>query len=369
MRKDKRFEAKGVDPQTGKRKSFYSRISQEDADRKARKSFGIQIGRGFTSYYKSAFIPAIVHRSLNWRLQVAWAMDNVWKPVFADKELDEIGRADVQAAVNAANLRYKPKSVQNAYKVLHALFELAEADEMIARNPCLKIRLAPVGESDRKALTFEQLALLIKHSHDLVKPFILLSGCCSLRRGEACAVQWSDFDNLRSEGAGLLKVQRQIIQVAGICDPTGQLKTPQSYRTIPIPKGLKEALLGCNQFSAVWTCSDTHGGFLRPQNVRREVGLACKRAGLGHWEGEGEERKFVALISPHELRHTFVSLMENDLEVPRRVVEAISGKGASGKIGTYSHADIKQMERAMGRLWDRIVSELSDDQARTIKIG
>ncbi len=362
MRSDKRYEAKGIDPATGKRKSYYSRNSQDEADLKARRSYGIQSDKSLTGYYRSAFIPAILSTSVNWRLQVEWAMNQIWKPDLGDKDIREITRADIQASINKANLRYAPKSVQNAYKVIHAVLELAEADEAIDRNPCIKIRLAAVGETDLIALSFAQLAQLIKHSHPLIKPFVLLAGSCSLRLGEACGTMLSDLDNKKPGEPAVLHVQRQILQVPGLCAPTPTLKTPQSDRLIPLPAALKDMLLGCGQVSDVWLCSDTIGGYIRPKNVARELTRACEAAGLGHYEEKerkgGRVKVFVPLVSNHELRHTFISLMENDLEVPGKVVEDLSGKANKRKTKGYSHTEMAQLEKAMGRYWERLSKEL-----------
>lgn len=364
MRKDKRYEAKGVDPKTGKRKSFYSRISQEDASSQARKSYGVQLGNSFRAYYLGGFIPAIVHRSENWRIQVAWAMKNIWCPVFGEIDLDQITRAMVQGAINSANLRYAPKSVHNAYKILHAMLELAEVDGVIDRNPCIKIRLPAIGPAQEIALSFDQLATLIKHSQPLIKPFVLLAGCCSHRLGEAVGSRLADIDKER-----VLQVRRQVLQLRGKIEITETLKTPQSHRSIPLPDGLYDEIMACERVPSLWICTDTIGGFVKPKNIRRELMIAQERAGLGHYEGEGKYRKFVPLISPHELRHTFISLMENNLEVPRRVVEQLAGKHSKSKIGSYSHADIADMRKAMERYWDQVSTALTTELTTQIRVS
>lgn len=360
MRSDNRYEAKGINPETGKRKSYYSRISQAHADALAKKSYGIRLGKSFNDYYLAAFIPAIVHRSENWRMQVHWAMNRLWKPAFGEKDIDQITRADIQATINEANLSLSPKSVQNGYKVLHALLELAEADEAIPRNPCIKIRMAPIMETNEKALSFTQLAKLLEHSQPLIKPFVILAGCCSLRRGEALGIKVSDVKD------GLMKVERQVLQLRAKVEVTDTLKTPQSYRSIPLPEGLRAALMDCDQVSDVWVCSDSLGGYVRPQNVRRELTLAQQKAGLGEYVGEGKERAFIPLVSPHELRHTFVSLMENDLEIPARVVQALAGKGAKR---SYSHAETKQMLKAMERYWEKVSTALTTTLTTELRVG
>lgn len=48
------------------------------------------------------------------------------------------------------------------------------------------------------------------------------------------------------------------------------------------------------------------------------------------------------LISQHELRHTFVSPMENEVEAPRRVTTSLVGHANQGTTDRYSHVTIER---------------------------
>lgn len=373
MRSDKRFEAKGIDPLTNKRKSYYSRVSQADADLQARKSYGIQVDRSVNSFYLGGFIPAIMSRSKNWRIQVAWAMKQIWSPAIGSKDIDSLTRTDIQATINDANKRYAPKSVSSAYKVIHALLELAEADGLTERNPCIKIRLPEQGPSTTIALDFTQLAHLLKHCQPLIKPGVLLAGGASLRLSEAVGAMLGDIDK-----DGALNVQRQVLQLNGEIEVTTTLKTPQSYRSIPLPEELRTMMLESRaSTNGLWIFADTVGGYIKPKNVRRELSIACERAGMGHYEDHETKKDkqgkpvqvFIPLVTFHELRHTFISLMENELEIPRRIVEMLAGKAAKGKMGTYSHADMAQMTRAMNRYGERLSTELTTELTTELRVS
>jgi len=353
MRKDRRFEAKGLDPVTGKRKSFYSRVSQAEADRLA----GLSKGRGlpesddsFEWYAKFVFLPAIHSRSAGWQSNVAWALDKAIVPEIGRISFKALDRARVQLMFNRLSARFKsPYTVLSVYKVMAAICNLAELDGAVERSPCRKIRLPAMPSPDKTALSFEDLSRLIRASHETVRNFVLLSGCCSLRLGEACAVMRSAIDQ-----NGDLHVKEQLLQhVGGQIERTQTLKTPGTRRRIPLPEGLATMLRAGRP--SLHICSNCDGGALLPKSVRKELHAACDAAGI--------ER-----VSPHELRHTFISLMENELEAPQRIVEALSGKAKSGATAGYSHTQRHQLLKWMELYWDRASRVyVSDDKLSVVK--
>ena len=335
MRKDRRYEAKGIDPATGRRKSYYSRVSQADAKRQAHNSFGFQKDDSFAWYFASVYVPSVQNRSDNWKDQIAWAMDGYWLPVFGKKPLRSITRADVQKEIN--RMRLAPKSIDNAYKVLSAMMALAEVDGEIVRTPCLKIRKPAIPVPDKTALHPSELLALLNASPDLIRPVVLLCGFAGLRIGEACAVTWGNID-----GKGILKVRQQILQPKGGAIISRKLKTPSSLRDIPLPAPMIEALRSCNQKSGIWVCSNVDYGYLLPRNVAEDLTLACKAAG-------------VPRISPHELRHTFDSMLKSEVEAPGPIVDALMGH----KKAAYDHTSTEQKRRWMAKLWNKVLQ--SDD--------
>lgn len=333
------YGAKGLDPATGKRKSYYG-SSAEEASYKAWLSLAPPAVPEETlyGYYRNAYLPTIAKRSQAWQDQVGWAMDGYIIPELGDMPIEKIRRKELQRLFNKlqAMPRLSLSSVAKIKIVLSGVLNLAEADEVIVRNFCRHVRVESAPAPDKKALTFAECKRLIDGSHDLVRPFVLL-GLCGLRRGEALGVTRSHM--LGQE----IQVRQQILQPQGGCVIKPKLKTPQSRRDIPIPDGLKAAILGCNQVSGIWVCSDTIGGYLTPKNADRELKIALKAA------------KFdPTYISPHELRHTFISLLENELEIPPAIVAALSGKRDERHASDYSHSHRAQLERAMERYWSEI---------------
>jgi integrase len=331
------FQAKGVDPETGKRKSYYGKTALE-ASMKAANSFGTKIhDESLYGYYANSYLPTIIHRSTNWRTQVGWAMDKFVIPEFGTMALTDIDRVSAQRFFNRISKNLAPSSVQKIKIVFSGVLNLAEDDELIPKNPLRRVRIQPVNDPCKRALTYAEARALIEASHDLAKPFIIL-GLCGLRLGEALGVTRSAIVD------GTLFVTQQVLQPKGGCVVTKTLKTPQSQRMIPLPEGLVKMLLDCNQVSGIYVCSNTKGGYLTPNNVTREMAKAVENAGIGK-------------VTPHELRHTFISLLENELEVPPAVVASLAGKKGEGITAGYSHSHKAQLLKAMTRHWDEIWKE------------
>lgn len=169
-----------------------------------------------------------------------------------------------------------------------------------------------------------------------------------MRIGEACAPSWAEVEG------NTLKVRHQILQPKGGAIRTAKLKTPQSRRDIPMPKEMMDRLRNAGQVSGIYITSDSKGGYLTPNNATRELTEACERAGLGNYIERKGKKVFVPLVSPHELRHTFTSLMENELEAPPAIVACLLGRKYEGLNAGYSHTHEKQLAKWMEKYWVRM---------------
>lgn len=340
------WEAKGIDPSTRARKSYYGSTAQEASD-KAHASFIQDNIDTLYGFYANVYLPTIMHRSQNWRSQVAWAMDGYIIPKFGHLPLASITRKDAQSGFNTwGRTELKPSSLARMKIVWSCVMNLAVADDVIPKNPVALVRLPTPMPATKRALTINELAMLIHHSQGRAMPVVLLCGVCGLRIGEATGVTRKA---LTSEG---LMVLQQVLQPKGGAVVSDTLKTPQSLRIIPLPAGLREALIGAGQVSHVWICSDSKGGFLTPNNATRELQEAAAKAKLGK-------------LTPHELRHSFISILENELEAPQRIVESLAGKAKQGNTASYNHMSLAPLERWMTKLWDQVSTAIRQIECRT----
>ncbi len=343
LRKDGRWEAKGVTPD-GRRRSFYSQ-SEAGAVAKALASYGIRQDKTLYGFYAAVYVPTVVHRSDSWRSQIAWAMDKHVLPVFGNREMDSITRAELQRFFNQLGTEMKASTLKGIKIIMSGIFNLAEADEVIPRNHVRNVRLPSPQASNKTALSPEELWALLQASDDRLRPYILLTGFCGLRAGEALAVTRGAIKG------GVLCVSQQLLQPKGGCKITTSLKTPQSKRDIPLPQALEGMILNSGQVSAVYVCSDKKGGYLTPNNAARDLEVAVGLAGIPR-------------VTPHELRHTFISILENDLECPTAIVAALAGKSNKSVTAAYNHTARRQMVKWMDKFWERTSTSLTTKLCR-----
>ncbi len=271
-------------------------------------------------------------------------MDGYVLPEFGECDIRDLKRPELQQFFNRIGIGLRSSSATKIKIVLSGIFRLAMADEVIASNPVAFVRLPEPDRVVKTALTLEELSKLIGSSHPLVKPFVILAGCCGLRLGEGVGVTMNAISKAR-----VLSVCQQIQQHKGGCIISEKLKTEHSFREIPLPKAMLESLLNCGQTSDIWICSDSLGGYVKPKNITRELRIACERAG-------------VPFVTPHELRHTFISLMDNEVEAPRTVVMSLVGHSPKSTTDGYSHVKIEQKLRWMERFWDRVSTECNPEK-------
>lgn len=275
-------------------------------------------------------------------------MDRHIAPELGHRDLRELKRGELQLFFNGLGRELKASSVAKVKIVLGGIFRLAMADEVIQSNPVEFVRLPEQDRVEKTVLSLEDLRKLIECAGPLCKPFVLLAGCAGLRLGEAVGVTRTAISKDR-----VLTVRQQVQQLKGGCTVSQKLKTEHSYREIPLPKDLYDALLGCGQVSGIWVCSDSKGGYVKPKNITRELKAACLKAE-------------VPVLSPHELRHTFISLMDNEIEAPRTVVMALAGHSPQSTTDGYSHVKREQKLRWMERLWDQVSTACSPNFGATV---
>lgn len=341
QRKNGTWEAKGIDLISGKRKSFYG-PTKAVAEAKAKESLSFQDISTLEGFYFHAYLPTVIERSQGWKSQIAYAMETLILPAFGDHQLKDINRHEVQTAFHRWSLlknqkgepRFKEVSLKKIKIVFSAVMNLAEIDDLISKNPLRHIKVGGAKSKPKVALSADELWRLYEASDALSRPIIILAGFCSLRIGESCGVTRNAIDS-----QGVLQVRQQVLQYDGGCRISETLKTPQSNRLIPLPTALLESLSNSGQVSNVYVCSDTKGGYITPNNATRSLKSACERAD-------------VPVVSPHALRHTFISLLENELECPVSIVAELAGKAKQGNTANYSHARMEQKRKWMTKLWE-----------------
>ncbi len=251
------------------------------------------------------------------------------KPIteyFQSAVLQEISPADIQRYFIYLRTEHKsklgkplsPKSIRHQYVTLNTIFEYAEKQEMISKNPMRKVEAPKKQKKPVDALTQEQAAQLFKLLPSLPLDFrciLLLLITTGMRRGECMGLQWGDID----ETASTVRIERNVSYTpeSGVIVSTP--KTVNSIRTIPIMPSTLHLLQQYQQevqkknpgtilkSAFLFPKSEDVFAARDPNSITRRVKRFMKNNGFPD-------------LSPHDLRHPNVKpktqIFSNIVKIP-----------------------------------------------------
>lgn len=182
-------------------------------------------------------------------------------PVLGKKKMAEVNRGDIQKLFNA-KADYSRSVAEQVKTIMNVSFRYAVTKKVISNNPVEGVNLPKADRSQKKAgfhirnidtsktLTLEQIQLLLEKSKETpIYMQVLFNVLMGLRRSEINGLKYSDVDYINRT----LKVERQLGRVHNVDKEdfapktlTKQeigLKTESSYRELPIPDMVFEAIL------------------------------------------------------------------------------------------------------------------------------
>lgn len=278
----------------------------------------------------------------------------VWLlPVLGTKRLSKLKLADVQDIVDDAAAQGKSARTCKNIKSKFFAFALFAADQhwdMDSINP-KKVKISKKApKAVRTIVQPDQLQVLFRVGTELCygveRPcfyiyafrLFVLTG---MRRGELCGLTWDDYKD------GVLIVQRSINRFREVTDgknENAQRYIPLTSHSIALLDAQRE-MLRERGITSKWIFPDTHGRRLVPNNLYKS------------WQKYSAQRGISSSL--HELRHTFVSIMEND--VPDPLLKRVVGHSESMDThGVYGHAMDGDLRRALGLMEEVFASLLGN---------
>ncbi len=269
-------------------------------------------------------------------------------------KLTSLTASAVEKALATIAARRSTRTVQIAHNVLVRAIRHAERDDLVARNVAALVKppKGQLGGRPSKSLTLEQaVALMAAARGTRLEAYIVLSLLSGMRTEEARALRWDHVVAWVSgrwvtvPEAGFDHEQVAVFvwraERAG-----GDTKTPESRRTLALPRKCVEALRehrvrqaedrlaagplwqdhGLVFASVVGTPMDDH-------NVRRMFRAITEDAGLG-----------IGWV-PREMRHTFVSLL-SARGVPVEAIALLAGHNRTATTElVYRHQIVPALTR------------------------
>lgn len=237
-------------------------------------------------------------------------------PAFAMRQMRAITSADLQAFMNSLS-EYGKTLINDCFSVLRNCFALAYAQGIIDRDPAVALKKPQASESEeRRALTDPEeaavLSLIGTHQNGLLLALLYYTG---MRRGEVLGLQWSDVDFAKR----IIRVERDIDPHTG---SIGDVKTPNSRRSVPIPNELFDMLkkrqgIGSRfiiefrgsfwhmtTFNLRWKAIQVELLKLAP-NIESRVIETVKTK-------DGDVLVYGSILTPHYFRHNYASILYNN---------------------------------------------------------
>lgn len=274
--------------------------------------------------YVTAWQESQVHRPTT-AAQVDSHLKNHVLPIFGDRAIASIRPSEVQSWVKGRAEVLAPSTVEVVYRYLVAVFRAAVEDRVIAQSPCRGVKLPRQEKRHVEPLAVETVQAVTEAMPGRYRALVTLAAGTGLRQGECFGLTVDRVDFLRRT----LKVDRQMVLLPGGPPDFGPPKTQASYRTVPLPAVVVDALAAhlatypAGESGLIFTTEA--GDPIRRTAFSGAVWRpALKRAGL-------EGAKF------HDLRHFYASLLIRHGESVKVVQSRLGHASAAETLDTYSH--------------------------------
>lgn len=245
-------------------------------------------------------------------------------PTFGTRSLSSVRPSHVQAWVTGLPLQ--PSTVEVIYRYVSAVFKAAAADRLIPSSPCVGIRLPKIPRRQVAPLSTDAVQAITDAVPGRYRALVTLAAGTGLRQGECFGVEVRHIDFLRRQ----LRVEQQLVLLPGAPPQIAPPKTAASYRTVPLPQVVVDALaahLAAFPAGASGLVFTSPEGFpIRRTRFSETVWRpAMKRAGLPmgtHF---------------HDLRHYYASLLIRHGESVKVVQARLGHASAAETLDGYSH--------------------------------
>jgi integrase len=274
-------------------------------------------------------------------------------PYLGDRAIGGLKRGDVESWLKILRKSLAESTCAIIYGRLKAVLTWAVHNDMIVKNPCNGIKAPSPRRPEIVPLPQEAVAALVAAAPPRYRSMILLAAGSGLRMGELVGLELRDLDLERGE----VHVRQQALRLDQGGPYLGPPKTDSSYRTVPLAKGVVEALSEhVRRFppTSVEMVDRTD-----PRRPHKRTALLVFPSGGGqaainggNWSGvwsNTRKRANVALegadspvrvpqsASMHDLRHFYASLLISHRESIKTVQKRLGHAKPSVTLDVYTH--------------------------------
>jgi integrase len=293
-----------------------------------------------------------------------WAWTGHIEPRWGRVALRSVTYMDVQAWVTGLEKHLAATSVRSVLNGLSMLMGAALLDRRVGYNPCAGVKTKPAKRRharESRPPTIEQVKAasdLIRLEVDRALPLIILE--TGLRWGEITGLLPDALDLARGE----LDVLRILEEVRGICALRDYPKSEAGFRTIPLTLA---AVTLFRRHLEIQPADDGQpifraplGGYQRSANYRGRAWLPATIAAGIHVERKHPSGLTDHWPTPHDIRHTWASRLEN-AGVPESTRKELLGHERPTGDVTWRYTHGAEDVRAM------VLAALGDDPEAPVK--
>ena len=294
----------------------------------------------------------------------------LWKNALCGLPMNKIKSFQVQtvlfniASENPYTGKPMAKNTIKSYsQIVKAIFDFAIDNRVIEFNPTrqLKIPSNAVSGKARRALTETERQWVMEFEHR-AKPSAMLMMLSGLRRGEATALQWSDID-----------FENNAIYVSKSYNfKQKEIKLPKNNKTriVYVPQVLIDYLQTLPRKS-LYVLTSANGKMMTADSWKRLYESYMNDLNLTYGLN-GNIKKFspksktmiITPFSPHELRHTFCTLLfESGVDV-LTAQEQMGHSDPKITMEIYTHLSKQHKDRQINKL-DSYLKECKSGASQT----
>lgn len=276
--------------------------------------------------------PATVHKYRAY-------LRNDIEPHLGDIPLDKLSRDDIKAWIGVLEETAKSgKTIKNKANFLSGCLNSAIAEDKIARNPFLGVRLPEWHRKEKTFLTRAEFDIVLESVTEYWRPLVKFLVASGARFGEAVALRPADID----ADAGEVRIWKSWKIVPGGYE-LGTPKSKKSVRTVNVPSNILQNLNPDGAF----VFENRDGGPVRIHGFQERV-----------WQPARARAKAAGLTKQprvHDLRHTAASWMIQDGANFAAIQAMLGHESITTTLDTYGSLD----RRAAQELSDLMAKRLS----------
>lgn len=285
------------------------------------------------------------------------ARASVWLDDFANAQIKQIKPFELQTTLftMAANNPHtgepmSKKTIRGYIQVVKAIFDFAIDNRVMQINPAANLKIPQTAKeaAKRRALNAEERQRVMEFEHR-AKPSAMLMMLSGLRRGEATALQWYDID-FRHNRISVTKSYNF---------KTKDFKAPKNgkARVVDVPQMLIDYLKTLPRISP-YVLTNAKGQMMTDDSWKRlyqsymlDMNIEYGFGGtLNKHKNNIEIPMVIDTFTPHELRHTFCTIMFEAGVDAMTAKEQMGHADIQTTLSIYTHLSAQHKENQVNKL-------------------